>query len=161
MPVMMKKQRSFMPYYAHISPRALLKALIEAIRKGHALHIEYALRKILHYFSYYKVPDVLYGCEIPLEIRLKWRKVADDAESANEVFEYLIRQGKETSYSMDFANEQRQETPLEVRKLRRMQGIDPESDNEVAEFLMRHAHYMPQDSPQLAINQRLRPVQGG
>ncbi len=136
------KTPAYTPHYAEFfaSGRYYLVALIEAIRKGHTPDVAPALLKYLHRFSLLRTPDVMYGLEIPFEVRQRWRQVAQDLESANEVIEYLLRQGTDPVFRLDWAGEYGQEIPFSLRQKWRQMGMDPESDNEVQEFNLRQGH---------------------
>ncbi|MBS0285863.1 MAG: hypothetical protein JSR17_00685 [Proteobacteria bacterium] len=102
---MLQHAPCYTPHYSAKNDQSALNALIEAIRAGHAWHTDFALRYFLHTFSLNQVPDVMYGTEVPFELRKIWRLIGIDPESANEVFEYLVRQGHEPSELEDWNGE--------------------------------------------------------
>ncbi|MGD9591461.1 MAG: hypothetical protein AB7V32_02965 [Candidatus Berkiella sp.] len=134
------KTPTFTPHFHLLNPQQALQVLIDAIRKGHGTTMHWALRQYLKCLSLYKLPDVLYAKEIPFDVRRMWRHLAKDPESANEVIEYLLRQGSNPMLLLDWASEHGQEIPFSVRQRWREAGIDPESDNEVSEFRQRLGH---------------------
>ncbi len=136
------KTPAYTPHYAEFfaSGRNYLVALLEAIRKGYAPDVAPALIKYLHRFSLQKTPDVMYGTEIPFELRQRWRKLSQDLESANEVIEFLLRQGNDPMSLVDWAGGYGQEISFSLRQQWRAMGMDPESDNEVDEFNLRLGH---------------------
>ncbi len=96
------QQATYTPHYKHVVRSTHLEHLIEAIRAGHSPAMGTSLLKYLHTFSLQKVPDVMYGIEVPFELRKLWREQGIDLESANEVFEYLMRQGHEAQELQDW-----------------------------------------------------------
>ena len=92
----------YTPHYKQFMRHNHLQVLIEAIRAGHAPHMGHSLLNYLHTFCLQKVPDVMYGIEVSFELRKLWREQGIDLESANEVFEFLMRQGHQANELQDW-----------------------------------------------------------
>ncbi len=77
-----------------------LQTLLQEARAGREYNVAQALRPILDTNGNSAIP-ILYGMQIPLEIRMRWRRVGIDIDSDNEVFELLARYNPRLSEQFD------------------------------------------------------------
>ncbi len=77
-----------------------LQTMLHESRAGREYNVAGALRPILD-TNGNTSPANIYGMQIPLEIRMRWRRVGIDIDSDNEVFELLARYNPRMSEQFD------------------------------------------------------------
>ncbi len=82
-----------------------LQTLLNDVRAGRQHNVAGMLRPILDTNGMSPVPDPVYGMQIPLEMRRRWRLRGIDPDSDNEVFELLARTDPRYSEPYDLNEE--------------------------------------------------------